>query len=292
VLLSAPVTCIVVNWNGWRDTVACIESLLQSDYSNLSILVVDNGSSDGSVPQLRAAFPWLEILNAGANLGFAAGNNVGIEIALKRDAIYVWLLNNDTIVDPHTLTTLVSAAASDPSLGEIGSVLRYAHEPTRVQAWGGGKINLWTGMSRHYHGPVEADKLGFLTAASVLVPAAVFRRVGLLDDGYFMYWEDADLSFRIRAAGWKLGVAPDATLRHKEGGSTGQKSAALDRYVSASGIRFLRKFAPIPIVPILILMFGRSFRRFFRGDWKRGIAVFAGLKIGTKHAHRDGRIRD
>jgi GT2 family glycosyltransferase len=292
VLLNAPVACILVNWNGWRDTVACVESLLRSDYSNLSILVVDNGSSDDSVPQLQAAFPWLEILNAGANLGFAAGNNVGIEIALKRGAIYVWLLNNDTIVDPHTLTALVSAAESDPSLGEIGSVLHYAHEPTRVQAWGGGKINLWTGMSRHYHGPVEADQLDFLTAASVLVPAAVLRQVGLLDDHYFMYWEDADLSLRIRAAGWKLGVAPNATLRHKEGGSTGQKSAAFDRYVGASGIRFLRKFAPIPIVPIFILMFGRAFRRFLRGDWKRGIAVLAGLKIGTKYPHRHGRISE
>jgi GT2 family glycosyltransferase len=277
------VSCIVLNWNGWRDTIVCIASLEKADYPNLSIIVVDNGSTDDSVQRIHSEFPLLEIIESPANLGFGSGNNLGIRVALQRGVKYIWLLNNDTVVEPVTLTALVSHAESDPELGEIGSVLCYAHAPDQVQAWGGGRINLWTGTSRHYTEPVTTDKLDFLTAASVLIPAAVLEKVGLFDEQYFMYWEDTDLSFRIRAAGWKLGVATDAKLLHKEGTSTGPKSPLFDRYVTVSGIRFLRKYAPLPIVSIFMLTFARALKRFLRGDWKRGCAVLAGMsEIGAK----------
>jgi GT2 family glycosyltransferase len=272
------VCCIVLNWNGWRDTVLCLESLRKSDYPQLAILMVDNGSTDDSVRLIRERCPWVEVLETHANLGFAGGNNRGIQVALDRGVKYIWLLNNDTIVETGTLTALVETAESDPSLGEVGSVLFFTEHPDKVQDWGGGAVNLWTGTSRHYFEPVAPEKLDFISAASVLIPSHVLRQIGLLDEGYFMYWEDTDLSYRIRAAGWKLGVAPSATLLHKESGSTGPKTAILENYISTSGIRFFSKFAPLPWVPIFFLVFGRAARRFLIFEWKLGWATLNGLK--------------
>jgi GT2 family glycosyltransferase len=227
---------------------------------------------------IQEQHPWVEILETHANLGFAGGNNEGIRLALGRDAKYIWLLNNDTTVEPQTLSALVAAAEVDPSLGEIGSVLYYADQPDTVQAWGGGAINLWSGTSRHYHEPVASEKLDYLTGASVLIPSHVLRKVGLLDEGYFMYWEDTDFSYRIRASGWKLGIAASARLLHKESASSGRKSPIMERYVSVSGIRFLSKYAPIPWVPIFFLIFGRAARRFLVFEWERGWAILASLR--------------
>jgi GT2 family glycosyltransferase len=279
------VVCVIVNWNGWVDTLQCIESLQHSDHKNLSLILVDNGSTDGSVARIREAFPDLEIVEKPVNLGFGAGNNLGIRLALERGASYVWLLNNDTIVRPDTLTALLRTAQADPSLGAVGSVLYYAHAPDRVQAWGGGKINLWTGTSRHHHQPVAEDDLDFLTAASILFPANVLRTVGVFDERYFMYWEDTDLSFRIRAAGWRLGVAVDAKLLHKEATSTGAKSPIFDRYVTVYGVKFLRQHAPLPIVPIFVTVFVRALKRFLQGDFQRGWTVLAGLRESLAARH-------
>lgn len=272
------VFCIIVNWNGWADTLRCLDSLSQSHYRNLTILVVDNGSTNDSVARIRNAYPDLELIESPANLGFGSGNNLGIRKALERAADYVWLLNNDTIVEANTLTEMVLTAESHPELGQIGSVLYYAHAPNKVQAWGGGHINLWMGTSRHYCEPVDWKRLDFITAASVLIPSKVFRQVGLFDERYFMYWEDTDLSFRIREAGWKLGVAKNATLLHKEGASSRSKSPQFDRYITISGLRFARRFSFAPPVTEFMMVFGRAFRRFLVGQWRRGWAVLSCAK--------------
>lgn len=272
------VCCILLNWNGWKDTLACLASLHDCCDSALSILVVDNGSTDDSVSIIRAEWPRVEILETKQNLGFAGGNNRGIQLALERNFKYIWLLNNDTVVTPETLSALISLAESDPGLGEVGSVLFYMDEPNRIQAWGGGKVNLWAGRSRHWLKAVNRADLDYLTAASVLLPARVFREVGLLDPRYFMYWEDTDLSFRIRAAGWRIGVAPDAVVYHKESASSGKKSPTLDRYMTASGALFLRRFAPLPWLSISIMVSTRAVKRFLKMDWRRGWAVIAGLR--------------
>ena len=272
------VCCVVLNWNGWRDTVACLESLRHSSYPHLEIVVVDNGSTDDSARMIRQKDPTVEILEVHSNLGFAGGNNRGIRLALDRGVKYVWLLNNDTIVETETLTEMIAVAENDQQLGEVGCILYYADQPNKVQAWAGGAVSLWTGTSRHYRQPVPPERLDYLTAASVLIPSHVLRQVGLLDESYFMYWEDTDLSFRIRAAGWKLGVAPLATLLHKEGGSTGRKSAIMEGYVSASGVRFLSKFAPLPWIPIFFLVIVRALRRFLALEWSRGWATLSGIK--------------
>ena len=272
---AASVYCIVVNWNGWTDTLQCLDSLSRSDYANLTVLVVDNGSTNDSVVRIAAAYPKLEVIESSNNLGFGAGNNLGIRRAIEHGAEYVWLLNNDTVVTPDTLTALVSLAQAHPELGQIGSVLHYAHAPEKVAAWGGGQVNLWMGTSRHSIEPIAWEQLDFLTAASVLIPTRVLKEVGLFDERYFMYWEDTDLSFRIRRAGWKLGVAKGSTLLHKESASSRAKSPQFDKYITISGLRFARLFSPAPQLTGFMMVFGRAVRRFLAGEWQRGWAVLS-----------------
>jgi GT2 family glycosyltransferase len=281
---NAPlVFCVVVNWNGWRDTAACLESLMMQDYPSLRIVVVDNASTDDSVERIRAAFPAIDVLRAKANRGFAAGGNVGIRFGLERGAAFVWLLNNDTAAPPDTLTRLV-AAASEARIGMVGTVLRYMHDPAEIQAWGGGSIMRWSGFVTHFRAPAPLGRDTYLTFASVLLRRKMVETTGVLDEGYFMYFEDSDLSFRARAAGWELAVATETGVLHKEGGSTGvKKSARVDRIVTASGMRFLGRYGRPRAVAQVFFVLSRLGKRAVRGnlagmravlrgvgDWRRG----------------------
>lgn len=274
---SPHVSCVVINWNGWRDTIACLESLVSQDYPELKILVVDNASTDDSVQRIRAAFPRVRVLQAEENRGFAAGSNLGIRCALEHGAEFVWLLNNDILAPQNTLRKLVDAAA-DPSVGIVGTVLKYLDHPETIQAWGGGSVVPWTGYARHFHGPARLDQRSFLTFASVLLRGEMLKQVGLLDEGYFMYFEDSDLCFRARGAGWRLAVAGETAVLHKEGGSSpSKKSARLDRIVTASGLRFLdRHGRPRSIAKVLFVL-SRLANRTVHGNFSGVRAVWRGV---------------
>jgi GT2 family glycosyltransferase len=271
------VACILLNWNGWRDTLACLTALRKVAYGNLSIIVVDNGSSDESVDRIREAAPQVLLLESGSNLGFAGGNNVGIRHALTEKVDYIWLLNNDTEPRPAALSELVAKAASNPRLGEIGSVLLYAHDSSSVQAWGGGRVSLWSGRSEHALCPQHDGWFQYITAASVLLPRAALEEVGLLDEGFFLYWEDGDLSFRLRKKGWGLGVASGSIVLHKEHASTGRDRRVIDRYVVSSGIRFLGKHSPAPWLSIPLFLALRVWKRLLSGQFKRVGDIAGGI---------------
>ena len=126
------VAVIVLNWNGREDTLECLRSIRSIAYSNFGVIVVDNGSTDGSVAAIRASQPSVEVIDTGENLGFAGGNNVGIRRALELGADYVLLLNNDTVVDPGLLRAFVAAAALHPEAGAFGAKIYFHSEPTRI----------------------------------------------------------------------------------------------------------------------------------------------------------------
>lgn len=275
------VVCVLVNWNGWQDTIACLRSLAAQDYPHLHTLIVDNASPNDSLARLAEALPELgpqfELVAAPSNSGFAYGCNIGIRIALERGADFVWLLNNDTVAPPDTLTKLI-AAAQTPAIGIVGTVLRYMHEPTRIQAWGGGRVLRWMGYTRHFLAPAPLGPDSFLTFASVLIRQQVFTTAGLLDEGFFMYSEDADLCFRARSSGWQLTVAADTSVLHREGGSGGpRRNPRTDRTVTYSGLRFLRRHGrPVPIAMVLFVL-SRLGRRLPRADFAAVRAVLAGV---------------
>jgi GT2 family glycosyltransferase len=273
---SPLVYIIVLNWNRPALTIDCLESLRKLDYPNHRILVVDNGSSDDSVAQIIGVFPNVQILQTGTNLGFGAGNNRGIRFALERGAEYVWLLNNDTHVFPEALTHLIAKAQQDPAYGAVGSVLLHSLDPERVQAWGGGTINFFLGRSRHFQHPSPLGSTAFLTAASLLVRADAMRAVNFFDDKFFLYWEDADLCYRIRKAGYRLAVAADAKLIHLES-ATVTMNSSLQLYHSArSSVRFFFRHSNVPLLPVVISLSLRVGKRLARGRWSEAAALFRG----------------
>lgn len=270
---------IILNWNGWRDTAVCLDSLQELHYPNVCTVVVDNGSSDDSEARLRGAYPHVTVLQSGANLGFAGGNNVGIRYALTQGAEYVWLLNNDTYVAPDALDALVARARQTPGVGAVGSALYNAHDdpsaPNQLQTYGGGQLSLVTGISRHITQRRDEATIDYLSAASLLLRREALEQVGLLDDDYFMYWEDTDLSLRLRQHGWQLAVAEDATVWHKESASSGKRSLVLDHLFHESAAKFFCHYAPFPLLPISIAIGGRSLKRLLQGDRARARALWA-----------------
>ena len=274
---SPSVCCVLLNWNGWRDTLPCIASLLEQSYPALSVLVVDNGSTDDSLVRIREAYPQITVLEAGANLGFARGCNLGMRYAHAQGFDFVWMLNNDTIAPPGTCAKLVETARNNPQAGMIGSVLYYMHDPARVQAWGGGELNTLLGRSRHFDAPHALGPRAYLTFASVLIPRAVLERVGVLYEGTFMYWEDSDYALRVTRAGYKLVVA-DTAILHREGGSSGPKSPAIEGYSAASGLHFLRRHSPVPLLSQVWFIAVRLVARLARRQPQQARAVWAATR--------------
>ena len=275
--LKPTVHIVVLNWNNYPDTASLLSSLRQANDDNHEIVVVDNGSTDGSASQLRNTFSDVKVIETVRNLGFAGGCNVGIRHALSRGADFVWLLNNDTTIDPGALEALIDKAQSDTRIGACGSAIYSVEDPQRLQAWGGGHINFWLGRSRHFLHAVPDESIEFITGASMLIRREAIADVGLLDDRFFMYWEDADFCFRLRKAEWRLSVAGDARVWHKGSSSVGKETAKLDLYFNASARRFFRKHAPIPFLPIWIGSALRMGKRAVKGDWIRARAVLGAV---------------
>ncbi|MEI8158091.1 MAG: glycosyltransferase family 2 protein [Burkholderiales bacterium] len=270
--MSVRVTAVILNWNGWQDTIACVASLHLMTGIVCRILVVDNGSTDGSVAHIEAAFPGAEVLQTGVNLGFGGGCNAGIRHALAAGADFVWLVNSDATVAPGALAALVRVAERNPVMGAVGSVVFEAGSADQVQLWGGGRVNLWLGRSVHCVAPGRVD---FISGASMLLRRAALEDVGLFDEAYFfMYWEDTDLGFRLRKSGWQLAVAADSFLWHKESASLGFGNPVLDAYATRSCVRFLRRHAPMPKLSVGLMLIRMLVKRLLLGRPDRLSAVW------------------
>ena len=252
---------ILVNWNGWNDTIECLESLLLLDYPEYRIVVCDNGSHDDSLIMLRTwgenkfvneSGNWQEYSRAvaekggngldsaftlvtnGDNLGFGGGTNVGLRYAMARgDADYCWLLNNDTVVHSAALKAMVARLAEKPDAGMCGSTLRYYDDRPRVQALGGAIYFDWFGVAWHIgrmlRGEVLIDpvpvekKMDYVVGASLLVRTSYVKDVGYLAEDYFLFFEELD--WVLRGGGdYTLAYAPESVVYHKIGRSVGTSS--------------------------------------------------------------------
>lgn len=260
---------VVLNWNEWEQTARCIESLQRLDYSPHDIIVVDNASSDDSVGQLRRAFPSVTLLEMERNLGFAGGCNQGIVHALAGGSDYVWLLNNDTVVAPDSLSHQITFAESLGEASLIGSTIFDLDSDDRLQTMGGAYMNKWT--AKVHDRLIDTDPLDYLIGASMLVKREVFETIGMLDDWYFFYWEDADFSRRAVEAGFKIAVATDSCVYHQRSGSSGDsriaygRGAQADFHLMRGAVRFLHRYErrtwPIPLLSLMIKCGLLSLRR-------------------------------
>jgi GT2 family glycosyltransferase len=237
---------VILNWNGWEDTVACVASVKQTEYPDFHIVVVDNASSDGSEERIRAAHPDITVLQSGGNLGYAGGNNVGIRHALDQGADFVWILNNDTSVAPDALAELVRPAA-DPQIGIVGSKIYFMAAPTRLW-FAGGRVDWRRGIAYHLgDGEDDTGQYDAMTnsdtaqGASMLVSRATFEQIGLMDERYFLYFEEADFCCRARDAGFRVAFAPASHVWHSISKSTGARSSLFLYYFTRNNILFVRR---------------------------------------------------
>ena len=292
---------VLLNWNGWQDTDACLRSLEGLSYPNVTVVVVDNASADGSEARLRERHPELTLLQSGGNLGFAGGNNVGLRYALKRGAAYVWLLNNDTLVEPNALTQLVTKMQRDPDIGLCGSTLLYEAQRDTVQALGGARYNRWLGtvqhIGQHQRRAAKIDEvsserqLDYLIGASTLASRAFLEQIGLLQEDYFLYFEELDWATRAKGT-FKLGYAAASVVYHKEGSSIGgsdvvkdQKSYTSDFYSLRNRVRFTRRFYPYALPSVYAGLLLALINRLRRRQWGRvGLILKIMLRGGEVRA--------
>jgi hypothetical protein len=251
-----PLTVVILNWNLYEDTAACIESVRAASVDSTRILVVDNGSEDGSPDRLAERFgDQIEILRNMSNEGFAAGNNVGIRHALQSGAQSVLILNNDTVLEAAMLRTLLQAVAAAPAYQLVGPAIFYESEPQRLWRLGDRYTGRWH-LPRAI-GAQELDRavvpVDFLTGCAMLVQRQVFDTIGLFDPQYAFYFEDADFCARARRAGFHLACIPAARMWHKVS-RTADKVGARSRYNQVRGrIQFYRTLPPLTPAPIVAL---------------------------------------
>jgi GT2 family glycosyltransferase len=243
------VAIIVLNWNNKADTIECIKSLKGVRYPDFEAMVVDNGSTDGSEAAIREAFPGLCVIQTGANLGFARGNNVGIRDAMARGLDYVLLLNNDTVVDPDFLSEMIKAAESDPSIGIVGPRICYFDEPRRIW-FAGGTVNYWTGRLEHVgFNDMDGEKYSrasdtqLVTGCAMLIKREVLEKVGMLYEPMFLYFEDSDLCARASRAGYRLAYAPSARILHKVSRTASKLEGVQSYYNIRNWLLFMRRNA-------------------------------------------------
>jgi len=244
------VTIIVLSWNQRAVTLECLASVSRITYPQHRLLLVDNASTDGTPEAVRRAHPGVEVLVLPENRLFAGGNNAGIRHALDRGADMVLLLNNDTEVEPGFLEPLVSRSRSTPRCGMVAPKIYYYGDPQRLW-YAGGEVSFWSGTLWHV-GLREIDKgqhdvggeTGYATGCCVLVPREAIARAGMLDEAFRMYAEDADWSWRIRAAGYSIQYEPLSRVWHKISVSSGgHLSAYKMRRKFLGNFRFMARHA-------------------------------------------------
>jgi GT2 family glycosyltransferase len=224
---------VVLSWNGREDTLRCLRSLSAVERPALELVCVDNGSSDGSQQAVREHFPDVALIEAGRNLGFAAGNNLGIRHALARGAEWVMLVNNDATVADDVVEGFLRALRERPRAGILAGKVYFAQRPQTIW-FAGQRVSELLGYSGRPRGYGRADGARYSRVAStgravgalMAVSREAIEAVGLLEEDLFAYVEDVDWALRVRAAGLEVVFAPDAHAWHRVSASTGGEAAS------------------------------------------------------------------
>ena len=284
-------TAVILNWNGREVLKPCLQALCEASWAG-GILVVDNGSADGSIDLVREEFPSVAVLENHSNLGYAEGNNRGIRHALENGADAVILLNNDVFVTESFMTPLVEALDRGASLAGP----KILDSDRRDIVWSAGaRVTYGKNVSTlRGHGLVDrgawdhAEEVDYVPGAALLVHRRVFEEIGFLDPVYFCYMEDVDFCVRARAAGFRIRYEPSSVVYHRASSSTGGGYTARRKYMNAvNSIHFMRKHArwtqwlkflvsDVATLPALFIWAGMRGRG--RAAWAKGVGLWDGLR--------------
>lgn len=242
---------VVLNWNNYEDSKECLQSLTSLNYKSYQIVLVDNGSTDGSAQRLQKEFPYVHTIINKENLGFAAGCNVGIKYSLENGANAVLLINNDAILEPQSLGPAVETLFSDSNIGIIGGKIKEYNNPAYIQSTGV-KYIIWPIMSARTVGAGELDKGQFdnrdervaVSGSLMLVKREVFEAIGLLSEELFFGCEDIDFCLRARKYGFKIIYEPRFVSFHKGGGSSGARPRYIYNYFLSRQLLMKRHLSP------------------------------------------------
>jgi GT2 family glycosyltransferase len=341
--MTEKVYILILNWNGWHDTLECLESVFRNDHPEYQVVVCDNNSSDQSVEMIIAwadgrldtfTFPgnslrplsWrpvpkpipysvltrddaelpaapqagerLTIIRTGNNLGFAGGNNVGLRYIMARgDHRFVWLLNNDTVIRPDALTRMVMRMQEKPAAGICGSTILYYDRPDLVQALGGASYNPClasiANLGRLSKAGQAIDRaqveknLGYVVGASMLVSRSFLESVGLMNESYFLYFEELDWCLRAKEK-FEIAYAPESLVYHKEGSSIGTatltrgNSVVSDYFALSNRIRFTKLHYPLLLPLIYLGLLVALVNRLKRGQPERAVMILGIMFRGQK----------
>jgi GT2 family glycosyltransferase len=274
------VSIITINWKNYSDTIECVESLMRQDYAEFKIFILDNGSNDNSVrcielwgeekvgrdfisvPAVGVERPLFDqkvvLLKSPENLGFAGGNNLACQFALKTGADYIWFINNDTVHDSGALSAMVEAAQKAYRAGMICSKVCYFNKPDIVESLGV-TMKAPFGIFKHIgqgmrdcnidSAPIEIQHV---YGCSFLVNCESIKEAGFMDERYFILREENDWGKRVQQKGWKLYCAPGSKVWHKVSATIGKRSDTFFYYVTRNTLLFMKDYYPLFLVPTVL----------------------------------------
>lgn len=263
--MPKPVVIILLNWNTPVHTANCISSLKQyGDEHLFDIIVADNGSTDNSVSVLKTQFPELIYIENSENLGFAEGNNRGLDYSIAHDYTYSLIINTDTLVDEDIISKLSEHLNSHPEAAAVQPAIYWMHDKTKI--WNGkGSFNPVIGLTYTDKLPVDNlavfKKADWVTGCCMLIRNAALKKSGLFNKQFFLYYEDTDLSFRLREAEYELHYLPSCKIYHEAGVSAkikikkkeGTLSPVIHYYISRNRLWLLRRYGKTIFYPFYII---------------------------------------
>jgi len=249
------VSIIILNWNGLKDTIECLESLKKITYPNYEVIVVDNDSTHNEAGEIQERYPEVRLIKNSANEGFCRGNNIGAKVALKNNPDYLLFLNNDTIVKTNFLEELIKFTETNPRVGVAGPLVFYYDEPNKVYSCGG-KLNLWL-CSTYTYRFIPKMPLKNLDSVStaLLIRADLIKKIGLWDEDFFTYWEDTDYGLRTKKAGFYVACVGSSIIYHKVARATKYLSPRYIYFMVRNNLLIAKKHAKFYQWPSILINF-------------------------------------
>jgi GT2 family glycosyltransferase len=257
--LKPKVAVVILTYNRIEVSKSCILSVLKSKYPNYVVIVVDNASTDGTPDVIKSEFPFIRLIRSDENLGYTGGNNIGISYAIKKeDCDYILILNDDTVVESNLINELVDVAEKWPKTGIASPKTVFFEKPNRlIQAYG--NRNFYLGVqSQSLFGKRVPEEIGLVRGTCFLIKKQLIEKIGLMDENFFLYFDEADLSYRVRKAGFRIIYTPSARVYHKRDPRwvSGKITPVVLYYSTRNELIFARKHLnPLLFFPLWIPRF-------------------------------------